>query len=302
MGERQDGTEPMTPEVAILVLQDKVSSWPMRREAIETLARLVDSHLDDAPNFGDAVDRDGVPRAWHFVGYRPQAAELGKHSTSTLNPPEAAQYQGVIFADGTVAMRWLTERRSTSTWDSFDDMFEVHGHPEYGTQIRWTGDAPEFALNVIAEAERAAQARDAELHRAMVDVDQELAGPDAVSRQAGGAAWDGLTELPQEAASPAEVTVQRDREARGVAEEADPSGNTLVVCLDCAGVPQYDRGETLPLIVPFTEKRDADSWLQVHRASKGHRVVTVPGWPSPGQAIATARQHVREVYASGGDQ
>jgi len=40
------------------------------------------------------------------------------------------QFEGVIFSDGRVAIRWLTACRSTSTWDDFDTMLAVHGHPE----------------------------------------------------------------------------------------------------------------------------------------------------------------------------
>ena len=35
---------------------------------------------------------------------------------------------GVIFEDGRVAMRWLTERRTTTTYDSVLDVLELHGH------------------------------------------------------------------------------------------------------------------------------------------------------------------------------
>lgn len=35
---------------------------------------------------------------------------------------------GVIFEDGRCAMRWLTERRTTTTYDSVLDVLELHGH------------------------------------------------------------------------------------------------------------------------------------------------------------------------------
>lgn len=53
------------------------------------------------------------------------------------NAPDEPQYEGVVFSDGTCAVRWLTEHRSTSVWESYDELMAVHGHPEYGTVISW---------------------------------------------------------------------------------------------------------------------------------------------------------------------
>jgi hypothetical protein len=36
--------------------------------------------------------------------------------------------EGVIFADGRVAMRWLTGARSTAVYDSIEDVETIHGH------------------------------------------------------------------------------------------------------------------------------------------------------------------------------
>jgi hypothetical protein len=36
--------------------------------------------------------------------------------------------QGVVFDDGTCAMRWLTEHRSTALYGSLDDLRIIHGH------------------------------------------------------------------------------------------------------------------------------------------------------------------------------
>lgn len=71
-----------------------------------------------------------------FVGYRPNppADYLEK---GVAAPPTEVQYEGIVFKDGSVALRWRTEYRSTSVWASFDDFFHVHGHPEYGTVIKW---------------------------------------------------------------------------------------------------------------------------------------------------------------------
>lgn len=52
------------------------------------------------------------------------------HNDLQRNAPDVPQYEGVIFTDGTVAIRWLTPLRSTSVWDDMDTMLGVHGHPE----------------------------------------------------------------------------------------------------------------------------------------------------------------------------
>jgi hypothetical protein len=36
--------------------------------------------------------------------------------------------QGVEFDDGTCAMRWLTEFRSTALYDNIRDLVKIHGH------------------------------------------------------------------------------------------------------------------------------------------------------------------------------
>lgn len=36
--------------------------------------------------------------------------------------------QGVEFDDGTCAMRWLTEHRSTAIYDNITDLIKIHGH------------------------------------------------------------------------------------------------------------------------------------------------------------------------------
>jgi len=53
------------------------------------------------------------------------------------NQAEAIQCEGIIFDDGTCAVRWLTLYKSFELWQTYDDFYKVHGHPEYGTIIKW---------------------------------------------------------------------------------------------------------------------------------------------------------------------
>jgi hypothetical protein len=59
------------------------------------------------------------------------------HDTNQVNPPDEPQFEGVVFSDGKVAIRWLTAKRSVAVWDSMDDMLAIHGHPEYGSVLVW---------------------------------------------------------------------------------------------------------------------------------------------------------------------
>lgn len=79
-----------------------------------------------------------------FTVYRRAISERGTHDETQRNADEAPQFEGVIFSDGTVCLRWLTAARSHSVWSTLEDMLAIHGHPEYGTEIEWhDGDAPE---------------------------------------------------------------------------------------------------------------------------------------------------------------
>lgn len=69
-----------------------------------------------------------------FTGWRPSPPEEYRDKGITNNG-RMADYQGVIFDDGTVVMRWLTEFKSHSVWPDWATMYRVHGHPEYGTII-----------------------------------------------------------------------------------------------------------------------------------------------------------------------
>ncbi len=71
-----------------------------------------------------------------FIGYRPSppADYLEKGAANKADEP---QYEGIVFSDGTVAIRWLTAFRSHSIWTDYETFYKIHGHPEYGTVIEW---------------------------------------------------------------------------------------------------------------------------------------------------------------------
>lgn len=74
-----------------------------------------------------------------FEGYRADPPEEYREN-GTANPPDEPQYEGVVFSDGTVVIRWMTDYQSHSVWPSYEVFFHVHGHPEYGTVIRWNDE------------------------------------------------------------------------------------------------------------------------------------------------------------------
>jgi len=63
--------------------------------------------------------------------------ESAPHTAEQKNPADQPQFEGVQFSDGSVAIRWLTAKRSTAVWASMDDMLAIHGHPEYGSELVW---------------------------------------------------------------------------------------------------------------------------------------------------------------------
>lgn len=69
------------------------------------------------------------------------------------NPVDQPQFEGVVFSDGTVCVRWLTTYRSHSIWGSLQDLLAVHGHPEYGTRVEWLDDPAPVQCANCAEAE-----------------------------------------------------------------------------------------------------------------------------------------------------
>jgi hypothetical protein len=78
-----------------------------------------------------------------FTMYRRNVPDA-THNADQKNAPDAPQFEGVVFEDGTVAIRWRTAKRSTSFWDSMEDMLAIHGHPEYGSEIVWHDMDPAY--------------------------------------------------------------------------------------------------------------------------------------------------------------
>jgi hypothetical protein len=74
-----------------------------------------------------------------FTIYRPKPPEEHKNN-GRANNPEEIQCEGVLFDDGTVSVRWLTKYRSFSNWENWESFEQVHGHPEYGTIVKWLDD------------------------------------------------------------------------------------------------------------------------------------------------------------------
>ena len=49
--------------------------------------------------------------------------------------------EGVVFSDGTVAMRWTSEHTSTAIYRSVEDVATIHGH-EGATRIAYVSLLP----------------------------------------------------------------------------------------------------------------------------------------------------------------
>ena len=91
-----------------------------------------------------------------FTAFRRNISLRGTHTEAQRNPDDEPQFEGVIWSDGTVALRWLTACRSTSVWSSLQEMLAIHGHPEYGTVIVFhDGPVPEPWVTALANWEAA---------------------------------------------------------------------------------------------------------------------------------------------------
>ncbi len=71
-----------------------------------------------------------------FIMYR-RLDLSATHDANQVNLPNEPQFEGIVFSDGKVAVRWLTAKRSISIWESMEDLLVIHGHPEYGSELIW---------------------------------------------------------------------------------------------------------------------------------------------------------------------
>lgn len=85
--------------------------------------------------------------------------ENAPHNADQKNAPEQPQFEGVLFSDGSVAIRWLTARRSTAVWASMEDMLAIHGHPEYGSELIWHDEQQDSMLRTLTAEVRALKHR-----------------------------------------------------------------------------------------------------------------------------------------------
>ena len=91
-----------------------------------------------------------------FTAYRTKISERDTHNHYQKNPDDEPQFEGVIWSDGTVTLRWLTACSSHSVWSSIEDCLNIHGHPEYGTVIIWhDGIPPKFWSDKVREYQKA---------------------------------------------------------------------------------------------------------------------------------------------------
>lgn len=75
-----------------------------------------------------------------FTVYRLNARDVvNEIERDNYREGDLPQFEGVVFHDGRVAIRWFTGTKSTSFWDNIEDLKKVHiyAHPDYGTRIYW---------------------------------------------------------------------------------------------------------------------------------------------------------------------
>lgn len=93
-----------------------------------------------------------------FTAYRREISSRETHNAFQKNPDDQPQFEGVIWTDGTVTLRWLTACRSHSVWANLSDCLNIHGHPEYGTVIEWhDGEGPPEWRRQVEDAALASQ-------------------------------------------------------------------------------------------------------------------------------------------------
>src|ERR1039458_8882928 len=88
----------------------------------------------------DVLQYNGV-RNVTFSVYR-RGDISATHTEAQVNAPDEVQFDGVIFDDATTVIHWNTSARSTSVFEDFGDLLDIHGHPEdhYATEFVFEGE------------------------------------------------------------------------------------------------------------------------------------------------------------------
>ena len=98
-------------------------------------------------NFSKFLKDKSKTRIQRFTVYRKAINDVGAktHNNASMNADDEPQYEGVIFTDGTVVLRWLTKFGASEFFDNIEAALTIHGHPEYETEIIWhDGPAPKI--------------------------------------------------------------------------------------------------------------------------------------------------------------
>jgi len=127
---REELWEPSAREISRRFMFSDQAMADDRQVVQETISRM-NKHKKETGNWFP-----GEKSMRRFKVYRKSPPE-GYRESGTANAPDEVQFEGVVFSDGTVCVRWLTELRSHSIWSSLGELEKVHGHPEYGSVWEW---------------------------------------------------------------------------------------------------------------------------------------------------------------------
>ncbi len=132
---------------------------------------------EDADNILALLSAEGekLPLVKTFKMYR-HSDLSATHDKNQVNKSDEVQFEGVVFSDGKVAIRWLTACRSVSVWDCFEDMMKIYGHPEYGSELVWDADQP--YVNALRANNQDWISRNRELNSDVVKLRAQLAEKD----------------------------------------------------------------------------------------------------------------------------
>lgn len=74
-----------------------------------------------------------------FRVYRATPPEEYKNA-GLANSGLSADFEGVVFDDGSVAVHWCTKFASHVIWPDWETLFAVHidPHQNYGTRVEWS--------------------------------------------------------------------------------------------------------------------------------------------------------------------